>query len=104
MKFYCISDNVDTAMGMRLAGVEGAVVHERDEVLAELKKALSDDTVGIVLITTKLLRLCSDEVFYHKLNTKRPLIVEIPDRHASAHISENISGYIRDSLGLELKE
>ena len=25
MKFYALSDNVDTAMGMRLAGIEGEV-------------------------------------------------------------------------------
>ena len=28
MKFYLISDNVDTQLGMRLAGIEGKVVHE----------------------------------------------------------------------------
>ena len=29
MKMYLISDNIDTYTGMRLAGVEGAVVHEK---------------------------------------------------------------------------
>ena len=28
MRFYLISDNVDTQVGMRLAGIEGVVVHE----------------------------------------------------------------------------
>ena len=32
MKMYLISDNIDTWTGMRLAGVDGAVVHERDEL------------------------------------------------------------------------
>ena len=32
MKAYLISDNVDTQVGMRLAGIKGIVVHERDEV------------------------------------------------------------------------
>ena len=32
MKMYLISDNVDTYTGMRLAGVEGCVVHERQEL------------------------------------------------------------------------
>ncbi len=27
MKFYLISDNIDTQMGMRLAGIDGVVVH-----------------------------------------------------------------------------
>ena len=29
MKMYLISDNLDTLTGMRLAGVDGIVVHER---------------------------------------------------------------------------
>ena len=36
MKMYLISDNRDTYTGMRLVGVEGVVVHERQE----LKEAL----------------------------------------------------------------
>ena len=32
MKMFLISDNVDTQTGMRLAGVEGVVVHEREDV------------------------------------------------------------------------
>ena len=32
MKMYLISDNVDTLTGMRLAGVDGVVVHERPEL------------------------------------------------------------------------
>ena len=38
MKMYLISDNIDTCTGMRLAGIEGAVVHEKEELKAELKK------------------------------------------------------------------
>ena len=37
MKMYLISDNVDTYTGMRLAGVDGVVVHEKQE----LRDALS---------------------------------------------------------------
>ena len=29
MKFYLISDNIDTQIGMRLAGIEGIVLHEK---------------------------------------------------------------------------
>ncbi|HEX3027523.1 MAG TPA: ATP synthase subunit F, partial [Clostridia bacterium] len=28
MRFYLISDNVDTQVGLRLAGIEGVVVHK----------------------------------------------------------------------------
>lgn len=102
MKFFVISDNIDTLMGMRMTGIEGVVVHEREEALAELKKAFSDDEIGIVLMTQKLIELCSDLVFEYKLNVKRPLIVEIPDRHATSNISDTISQYIREAIGIKL--
>ncbi len=36
MKMFLISDNIDTQTGMRLAGVEGVVVHEREELRSAL--------------------------------------------------------------------
>ena len=42
MKFYLIIDNIDTQMGLRLAGIEGAVVHTPEETERELTKAVYD--------------------------------------------------------------
>ena len=53
MKMYLISDNVDTYTGMRLAGVEGVVVHERKELKEALESAISDKETGIILLTEK---------------------------------------------------
>ena len=53
MKMYLISDNIDTWTGMRLAGVEGAVVHEKQELKAEIDKVLADKEIGILLLTEK---------------------------------------------------
>ena len=53
MKMYLISDNIDTLTGMRLAGVEGAVVHEKQELKAEIDKVLADKEIGILLLTEK---------------------------------------------------
>ena len=36
MRMFLISDNVDTQTGMRLSGVEGVLVHTREEVLRAL--------------------------------------------------------------------
>ena len=57
MKYFLISDNVDTLAGMRLVGVRGVVVHEEDEVRAALDKACADPEIGLVLITDKLVAL-----------------------------------------------
>ena len=53
MKMYLISDNIDTLTGMRLAGVEGAVVHERQELREEIGRVIADKEIGILLLTEK---------------------------------------------------
>lgn len=102
MKFYLISDNIDTQMGMRLAGINGVVVHQPDEVKKELENAIKDKDIAIILMTEKLVKLCSGLVYDIKLNHKSPLIVEIPDRHATSQITETINNYVSDAIGLKL--
>ena len=102
MKCFLISDNVDTQMGMRLAGVEGVVVHEKNEVLEALKTAVADKSIAVILMTKKLTELCSAEIYDMKLNLKKPLIVEIPDRHGDSHISDTITGYVNEAIGIKL--
>lgn len=103
MKFYLISDNIDTQMGMRLSGVQGVVVHEADEVSAELDKVIADKHIAVVLITEKLVKLCYDRIYDIKLNYRSPLIVEIPDRHGTSHITENLNKYVSDAVGIKLE-
>ena len=55
MKMYLISDNIDTLTGMRLAGVEGEVVHGRRETKQSVEKILEDKDLGILLLTEKLI-------------------------------------------------
>ena len=102
MKSFLISDNVDTKMGMRLAGVEGVVVHSREETLSALKKAVSEENIAVIMITKKLIELCSDYIYDYKLNNRAPLIVEIPDRHGNSGISDTITGYVNEAIGIKL--
>ena len=51
MKMYLISDNVDTLTGMRLAGVDGVVVHEKEELRNAIETAMENPDIGIVLLT-----------------------------------------------------
>ena len=102
MKFYLISDNIDTQMGMRLAGIEGVVAHSEQEVTAALEKAFADESIAVVLLTEKLVKLCHDRIYELKLSRTRPLIVEIPDRHGNSSVSEAISRYVGEAVGIKL--
>ena len=102
MKFYLISDNVDTKMGMRFAGIEGVVVHEEDEVRRELEKAIENEDIAVILMTEKLVSLCPDIVYNLKKKKKKPLIVEIPDRHGNGRTKDSITKYVQDAIGVKL--
>ncbi|SNX53439.1 V-type ATP synthase subunit F [Thermoanaerobacterium sp. RBIITD] len=102
MKVYLLSDNTDTLTGMRLAGIEGIVLHERDEVLKELKRLISDKNIGIILITELLSSKIQDVIKEIRLKRTVPIIVEIPDRHGSRMPQDFITRYIRESIGIKM--
>ncbi len=102
MKMYLISDNVDTQTGMRLAGVEGVVVHEREELRQALETAFADKEIGIILLTEKFGREFPELIDEVKLTHKMPLIIEIPDRHGTGRKPDFITSYINESIGLKL--
>ena len=82
-KCFLISDNIDTYTGMRLAGVEGVVVHEREELHRALEEAISNKENGIILLTEKFGKEFPDIIDDVRLNHKLPLLIEIPDRHGT---------------------
>lgn len=102
MKVFCISDNIDTQMGLRLAGIEGVVVHEREEFIKTLEDLIKDPDIGIILMTTIIVDLAPEIISEYKLNLKSPLLVEIPDRHGSANIGETIDSYISEAIGIKI--
>ena len=102
MKMYLISDNRDTWTGMRLAGVEGVVVHERQELKEALDMAVQDKEIGIVLLTEKFGREVPDLIDEVKLNRRLPLLIEIPDRHGTGRKENFITDYVSEAIGLKL--
>ncbi|MBN2877816.1 MAG: V-type ATP synthase subunit F [Bacilli bacterium] len=103
MKFFLLTDNIDTLMGMRLVGIEGVVIHERHEVIRELDLAVNNKDYAILMITTKLVDLCPDVISELKLKLTRPIIVEIPDRHGTKKVGESIDDYVSDAIGVRLR-
>lgn len=102
MKMFLISDNRDTYTGMRLAGVEGVVVHERQEVEEAARRALLDNEVGIILVTEILGEQFPDIWNEIKQNRRLPLLVEIPDRHGTGRKENFITDYVNEAIGLKL--
>lgn len=101
MRSFLISDNLNTLIGMRLAGIEGVIKKSKSEVLVEIDKALKDNSIGIIIITENILSMAEDEIMKIKLERNFPLIVEIPDRNGTKR-KDYLMKYIRESIGIKI--
>jgi len=102
MKMFLISDNKDTLTGMRLAGIEGVVVHEKKELSQALEQVILDQEVGVVLLTEKFSREFPELVNKFKLEYSTPLFIDIPDRHGTGRKPNFITDYVNEAIGLKL--
>ena len=101
MRMFLISDNRDTCTGMRLAGVEGVVVHEKQEFKDVVDKVTAEKDIGIVLITEYFGRKFPELVEDLKMS-RLPLFLEIPDRHGTGRNPDFITSYVNEAIGLKL--
>ncbi len=102
MRFQLISDNTDTLVGMRLAGIAGTIARSEDEVRKALLDAVAMEDVAIVLITEGLVEKCKDLVYELKMKCHKPLIVEIPSGKSGSRKKDSITRYVRDAIGLKV--
>lgn len=100
MKSFIISDNHDTWVGMRLAGINGVIVHEKDEILKEIDHVLQDKEIGILIVTELIMEKAKEELMELKMKQNYPLVIEIPDRHGFREKENRIMGYIKESIGI----
>ena len=102
MKMYLLSHNKDTLIGMRFAGVDGVVLHTREETIRKINTVAEDKECGILLITSTLKRLCDDHISSFMERNPMPLILEIPDRYGAGRAGGSILEFIEHSIGIKL--
>ena len=102
MKMFLIADHTDTFVGMRLAGIDGVIIHSDEEFKEAFDKAFADPENGIILIMDELYARNSEMIMDRKLNSKTPLIVSVPERGEKAAITSAVSSYIETAVGMKL--
>ncbi|MCH5191610.1 MAG: V-type ATP synthase subunit F [Oscillospiraceae bacterium] len=100
MKFFLLTDDADSLIGMRLAGIEGKYVTDRETALSQIEIAAKSD-VGILLMTPGVSALCRDMLVELK-KRNRPLIVTIPDSDPGHNPADSVTDYIRDAIGVKI--
>ena len=91
MKMYLISDNIDTQIGMRLVGIDGCVAHDSETITAEIKKAVNDPELGILIFTEKAAAMVKEYLNHLKITL-----------HGSRDIANSINNMVQESIGLKL--
>jgi V/A-type H+-transporting ATPase subunit F len=64
MKLYCISDDVDTAVGLKLTGIKSVILKNKEEIELEIEKVVKDKEIGILIVTEKIYNLLVKLKFY----------------------------------------
>ncbi len=103
MKLAALCDK-DTAVGLRLAGIQEIYVSEGDEV--KLWNQISErDDIGIVFINEKIAEDLDKDLKEYRLRNNVPIIIEIPDKKGRRkdHV-DFVSHLIKKAVGVEINK
>lgn len=100
MKSYVISENRDSYLGMKLAGIDGVYIKTAAEIEDAFKEALKDRDIGIIFLSEKAAGMINELVLQSKRKYFIPLITIIPDRYGFTREEGLIRRYIKESVGL----
>jgi len=104
MKGFLISDNHDSLVLLRLAGISGVEAHGPEETAAAIEDVLKNrPDVGVLVITEKAAAEVPALVRTIRQRGETPLLVEIPDRHGSMRQGDFLTRYIRDAIGVKIE-
>lgn len=102
MKAFFISDNMDTFVGLKIAGIKGEVVRTSEDALKVLDSVKENSEIGILVFTEKAAMLIPEQIKKMKMVKQGPLIVEIPDRYGTVKGSDSILKYVKEAIGLKI--
>ena len=103
MRLAALCDK-DTAVGMRLAGVNDLFI-PNDNTLDVWNKITERDDIGILFITEKIAEDLGKYLKEFRIRNNIPIIVEIPDK--KGRISEHVdfvSHLIKKAVGIEVNK
>lgn len=103
MKLAALCDK-DTAVGLRLAGIQEIYVSEGNEV--RLWDQISErDDIGIVFINEKIAEDLDKDLKEYRLRNNVPIIIEIPDKKGRRkdHV-DFVSHLIKKAVGVEINK
>ena len=103
MRGFLISDNHDSLVLLRLAGIPGVMAHGPEETADAVHSALERRDIGVLVMTERAAQTVPALVREMRERTEPPLLVEIPDRHGSLRGEDFLTRYIREAIGVRVE-
>lgn len=75
MKIYSILDEIDCAVGLKLAGISVAVLNEKQKIDSKIDELLKEDDIGILVVSKQVYAQSKEKLDEIKVKRKTPLIV-----------------------------
>lgn len=102
MRAFIISDNHDTLVGMRLAGIQGTLVHTSEETFRAVERVVKEKDIAILAITEKAAAMIPDVMQSLRERGELPLVVEVPDRFGTNRGSDFLTHYVEEAIGVKM--
>ena len=64
--------------GLKLSGINTVVLDKKEDIIAKMKNVISNDNIGILVVTEAVYNLVTKELNDIIENRKLPLVVKIP--------------------------
>ncbi len=75
MKIYSILDEIDCAVGLKLAGISVAVLNEKQKIDSKIDELLKEYDIGILVVSKQVYAQSKEKLDEIKVKRKTPLIV-----------------------------
>lgn len=99
MHSIVLSDNRDSLIGMRMAGIDGFFIKNKEEAWEKIMESVKNPDIGILFITEKIADMVQEQLIEFREKTVFPLITIIPDRHGFRSPNK-ITKVIREAIGM----
>ncbi|MDO9508663.1 MAG: V-type ATP synthase subunit F [Thermovirgaceae bacterium] len=103
MRAFLVSDNHDSLVGMRIAGIPGVLAHGADETIRAVRTALEQDDLGILVLTERAASEVPDVVRELRQSGELPIVLEIPDRHGTKRSPDFLTRYVQEAIGVKVE-